>query len=388
MSVFVSAIIVAAGSSTRMGGISKQFITLNGIETIAHTLMAFEKCELINEIIVVAKAADKDKITLLAKRRCINKLSCVTDGGSTRQESVMNGINKASRATHYAIHDGARPLVTQEVISQAVKSSLEHGAAAAGVPVKDTIKIVNNSIIESTPNREKLISIQTPQVFERSLYLKAVSKALASRKDYTDDCGLVEAAGETVYVTNGDYNNIKITTPSDIVIAESILNSGKGDKNMRIGHGYDVHRLVENRPLILGGVKIHYDKGLLGHSDADVLVHAIMDALLGAAALGDIGKLFPDTDEKYEGADSLKLLKQVAGKLKALGYKIVNIDSTIIAQKPKLMNDLPLMRVNISNMCGADVDCINVKATTEEKLGFTGNGEGISAHAVCLIEKI
>lgn len=155
---------------------------------------------------------------------------------------------------------------------------------------------------------------------------------------------------------------------------------------MRIGHGYDVHRFAENRKLILGGTEIPYELGLLGHSDADVLVHAVMDALLGAAALGDIGKHFPDTDEKYKGADSIALLREVCVLLAENGYKISNIDSTVIAQKPKLKDYISNMRENIANACGLDVSQVSVKATTEEKLGFTGRLEGISAHAVCLIE--
>lgn len=157
---------------------------------------------------------------------------------------------------------------------------------------------------------------------------------------------------------------------------------------MRIGHGYDVHRLCEGRKLILGGVQIEYEKGLLGHSDADVLLHAVSDALLGAAALGDIGCLFPDTDPKYEGADSLKLLEEVALCLKNNGYKTVNVDATVIAQRPKLKPFIPEMRKNIAAAIGVDVACVSVKATTEEGLGFSGAGEGIAAHSVCLIEKI
>lgn len=157
---------------------------------------------------------------------------------------------------------------------------------------------------------------------------------------------------------------------------------------MRIGHGYDVHRLVEGRDLILGGVNIPYEKGLLGHSDADVLTHAIMDALLGAAALGDIGKHFPDTDPAYKGADSLKLAEHVAALLHAQGYRIGNIDATVIAQAPKLAPHIPTMRQNLAHALGCDQDCINIKATTEEHLGFTGEGLGMAAHAVCLIESI
>lgn len=157
---------------------------------------------------------------------------------------------------------------------------------------------------------------------------------------------------------------------------------------MRIGHGYDVHKLVENRKLILGGVKIPYEKGLLGHSDADVLVHAVMDSILGALAMGDIGKHFPDNDERYNGADSIELLKKVCGIMIEKGYKLSNIDSTIICQEPKLAPFIEAMRENIANALNCDVDCVSVKATTEEKLGFTGNKEGISAHAVCLLEGI
>ena len=158
--------------------------------------------------------------------------------------------------------------------------------------------------------------------------------------------------------------------------------------NLRIGHGYDVHRLVENRDLILGGVNIPYEKGLLGHSDADVLTHAIMDALLGAAALGDIGKHFPDTDPAYRGADSLKLLTHIVSLLEEKGWKIGNVDATIIAQKPKLASFIPTMKENLMQRMKIDSDCVNVKATTEEHLGFTGKGEGIAAHAVCLLTKI
>ncbi len=157
---------------------------------------------------------------------------------------------------------------------------------------------------------------------------------------------------------------------------------------LRIGHGYDVHKFAENRKLILGGVEIPYELGLLGHSDADVLLHAISDALLGAAALGDIGRHFPDTDEKYKGANSRVLLREVVKKLHDKGYKVSNVDATVILQRPKLASFIPQMVQNIANDCNVSVDCINVKATTEEKLGFTGSGEGAAAHAVCMLEGI
>lgn len=185
----------------------------------------------------------------------------------------------------------------------------------------------------------------------------------------------------------GDYKNIKLTTPEDMLTAQAFITNTGEEKTVRVGYGYDVHKLVEGRALILGGVKIPFEKGLLGHSDADVLTHAIADALLGAAALGDIGKLFPDTDPRFKGADSLVLLTEVCRVLAQHGYSIVNIDSTLIAQRPKIAPYIEAMRANLAAACGVDTDSVSVKATTEEGLGFTGTGEGMSASAVCLIQK-
>ena len=197
----------------------------------------------------------------------------------------------------------------------------------------------------------------------------------------TDDCSLFELTGRPVQLTQGDYANLKITTREDLPRAEQ-----KEGNDMRIGHGYDVHRLVEGRKLILGGVEIPYEKGLLGHSDADVLLHAVMDAVLGAAALGDIGQHFPDNDPAYKGADSLALTREVARIIAEHGYKVGNIDATILCQRPKLAPHIPAMRRNIADAFGLPVDAVSVKATTEEHLGFTGEGLGIAAHAVALIE--
>ena len=199
----------------------------------------------------------------------------------------------------------------------------------------------------------------------------------------TDDCSLFELTGRPVQLTQGDYANLKITTREDLPRAEQ-----KEGNDMRIGHGYDVHRLVEDRKLILGGVEVPFEKGLLGHSDADVLAHAVMDAVLGAAALGDIGKHFPDTDPAYAGADSLQLAQHVARIMREKGWKIVNIDSTLLCQKPKLAPYIPAMRENLAAAFGMPVDAVSVKATTEEHLGFTGEGLGIAAHAVALIEAV
>lgn len=229
--------------------------------------------------------------------------------------------------------------------------------------------------MDETPDRSTLFAVQTPQVFDYALLLGALQNAKQKGLSLTDDCSAVEALGMTVLLTDGSEENIKITTPLDLDIAGLILK--READAMRIGHGYDVHRLVEGRKLILGGVEIPFEKGLDGHSDADVLVHAVMDALLGAAALGDIGKLFPDNDERYLGADSVELLKKVRDVLQEHGWKPGNLDATVIAQRPKLAPYIDTMRKRIADALETDAENVSVKATTEERLGFTGSGEGI-----------
>ena len=260
----------------------------------------------------------------------------------------------------------------------AVQAAAETGAAAPAVPVKDTVKVADPSgRVLDTPDRGTLYAVQTPQCFRRALYTQALAAVTGEKaRLVTDDCSLFELAGLPVRLTEGDYANYKITTKEDL----------QKEKTMRIGHGYDVHRLVEDRKLIMGGVEIPYEKGLLGHSDADVLLHAVMDAVLGAAALGDIGQHFPDNDPAYKGADSLALTREVARIIAEHGYKVGNIDATILCQRPKLAPHIPAMRRNIADAFGLPVDAVSVKATTEEHLGFTGEGLGIAAHAVALIE--
>ncbi len=308
-------------------------------------------------------------------------------GGATRAESAAAGVRAAGGGL-VAIHDAARPFVSAQVITAALRAADALGAAAPAVPVKDTIKIAGKPagrapgqnaplLVQATPPREALFAVQTPQCFLRQAYLEllAAAEAAGSLPALTDDCQLFEQAGRPVALTPGDYANYKITTAEDL----------KGEGGMRIGHGYDVHRLVEGRALILGGVAIPYAKGLLGHSDADVLTHAVMDALLGAAALGDIGQHFPDSDPAYKGADSLALARAVAQKLAAAGWRVGNLDATVLCQAPKLAPHIPAMRKNLAGALGLEPGQVSVKATTEERLGFTGAGEGIAAHAVALL---
>lgn len=384
-----SAVIAAGGSGTRMdGNVPKQFVRIGGIPIIVRTLLKFETCSDIDEIIVVVRDCDIETVKILLDEYKITKLTRIVKGGATRQASVLNGINAASGRFVF-IHDAARPFVTPEQISEVVNETHRFGAAALGVPIKDTLKTVKkDGMISETVDRENKYSIQTPQGFEIEMIRAAHREAERKGVSVTDDCALAELSGASVKVVEGSSLNIKLTTPEDIILAEGILNSKKGEtEQVRVGLGYDVHRLVKERELILGGIKIPYELGLLGHSDADVLLHSIMDAMLGAAALGDIGTHFPDTDEKWRGADSCMLLAAVRNILKENGFSVVNIDATIIAQKPKLADFIPHMREKISEVLEISAACVSVKATTTEKLGFCGRGEGIAAEAICMIKK-
>ena len=281
-------------------------------------------------------------------------------------------------------------MVTAEVIARTLESAKKYGSGVAAVPLKDTVKRVNEGgVVVDTPPRDALRAVQTPQTFEAELIRRAhAAYALGERA--TDDAALAERMGVKVRLTEGDVENIKLTTPEDMLLARQVILRREGQKEekpmVRIGHGYDVHRLTEDRKLILCGVEIPYTLGLLGHSDADVALHALMDALLGAAALGDIGRHFPDTDPAYKGADSGKLLDHVVALLEEKGYAIGNVDVTIICQRPKLKDYIEQMRQNVARHLKVDADRVNIKATTTEKLGFEGEGLGISSHAVACIE--
>ena len=388
MEKHVSAVLVAAGSSTRMG-FDKLSFDLGGETVLGRSIRAFEESPLVSEIVLVA---GKNREYVEAQAAACTKPVQVVQGGATRAESAKNGV-LAAHGELVAVHDAARPFVSEAVIEAVVKAAAKCGAAAPAVPVKDTIKqatrgdgkkVPAKCVVETTPDRSTLYAVQTPQCFDRAAYLAALEELDEEKaRLVTDDCSLFELTGRTVQLTQGDYANLKITTREDLPRAEQ-----KEGTAMRIGHGYDVHRLPEGRKLILGGVEVPYEKGLLGHSDADVLAHAVMDAVLGAAALGDIGQHFPDTAKEYEGADSLALARRVAEILKEHGYRIENIDSTILCQRPKLASYIPAMRQKLADAFGMPVDAVSVKATTEEHLGFTGEGLGIAAHAVALIEKL
>lgn len=370
----VTAIIVAAGASRRMGFDKLSYRLPDGRTVLETSCALFAAHPAVDELVLVA-GGNRPQCEAIAA--ACPKPCTVVQGGATRADSVHNGL-AAAKGQLVAIHDAARPFASEEVITQVLQAAAKTGAAAPAVPVKDTIKVADkDGKVVTTPDRATLYAVQTPQCFDRALYLQALEAVSGEKASLvTDDCSLFELAGLPVTLTAGDYANLKITTKEDL----------QKENTMRIGHGYDVHRLVEDRKLILGGVEVPYEKGLLGHSDADVLLHAVMDAVLGAAALGDIGQHFPDTDPAYKGADSLALTREVAKIIAAHGYKVGNIDATILCQRPKLAPHIPAMRKNIADAFGLPLDAVSVKATTEEHLGFTGEGLGIAAHAVALIE--
>ena len=310
----------------------------------------------------------------------------VVEGGAERRMSVCNGL-RALRDFHpdlVAIHDGARPLVSSDVISDSIDVARRCGAALATVNVVDTVKQVDAAqCITATLDRSQLQLAQTPQTFRYDLILQAHERAEAEGWEVTDDAMLVERLGYAVYASRGDRRNLKITVPEDLSMAQWLLESNKSA--LRVGHGFDLHRLVEGRRLVLGGVNIEYANGLLGHSDADAALHALCDAILGAAGLGDIGQHFPDTDPAYEDADSLRLLGRVGELARAAGWAIGNVDVTILCQAPKLAPHLPAMRERTAAALGVAPDLINYKATTTEKLGPIGEGQAIAAEAVVLL---
>ncbi len=396
----LTVIVAAAGAGKRLGlGKNKAFAVLGGLPLLVQCLRMLSDTGLAEKTIV-AVGADEVAMTeslLRDYKEYFPALqTSVVAGGSERTDSVKNALAIAGSDGYIAVHDGARPFAGQEVFERTLKAAQKTGAAIAAVPVKNTIKVIDGGgYVESTPQRSTLQAVQTPQIFKAELLQRAYSSENLQGAAVTDDASLVERLGVKVAVAEGSYENIKITTPEDLLLAEKIC----ADRGMvmqteikmpqfRVGTGYDVHRLTENRKLILCGVEVPYELGLDGHSDADVAVHALMDALLGAAGLGDIGKHFPDTDERFKGADSMKLLEHVLKLLKERCWHVNNADVTIIAQRPKLAGFIPAMRDNLANAMNLEADAVNVKATTTEKLGFTGRGEGIAAEAaVSLIKK-
>ncbi|RUM41712.1 MAG: bifunctional 2-C-methyl-D-erythritol 4-phosphate cytidylyltransferase/2-C-methyl-D-erythritol 2,4-cyclodiphosphate synthase [Desulfobulbus sp.] len=368
----------------------KQFLTLSGELILIRTIRCFLEYSS-NITVNVVLSADHIES---ARKHILSSFPDVplnqlffTIGGDSRQQSVQNGLLALPKEINTVlVHDGARPLLSPDIIDRCLKGISLHDAVIAAVPVKDTLKRVDEKRITDTVDRSNLWQAQTPQGMRRDLLEKAYAHAAATGFTGTDEASLLEHAGVTITVVEGSEHNIKITRPGDLTIAEGLLR--RGEPAVKIGHGFDAHRLIEGRKLILGGVEIPYRLGLDGHSDADVLIHALIDALLGALGAGDIGRHFPDTDATYKNIDSRRLLEKTMALAKDNNMHLGNADLTLVCQQPKLVNFLEKMRKNLAQACQTQLKNINIKATTTEKMGYTGRGEGICAHAVVILIQI
>jgi 2-C-methyl-D-erythritol 4-phosphate cytidylyltransferase/2-C-methyl-D-erythritol 2,4-cyclodiphosphate synthase len=384
----VTAIIAAGGAGRRIGGSTpKQLLDIGGESLLRRSVRAFDEHPAIDDLIVVLPDERVGAGAALAgpTRRPLQ----IVAGGPRRQDSVANAVDALAPGTEIVlVHDAARPFVPAAVISRAIDAAAAHGAAIPAVPATDTVKRVardqDHVRIVETVARDTLVLAQTPQAFRRDVLEAAVAAGRAGI-EATDEAMLAERAGHPVHVIEGDVRNVKITTVEDLARARA-GETGAGAA-ARAGVGYDLHRLVAGRPLILGGVTIPSPLGALGHSDADAAAHAVTDALLGAACLGDIGRHFPDTDPRWKGASSLDLLRQCAALAREHGYAVLNVDVAIVLERPKIAPFLPAIRAGLAGALGIDEGAVSVKGKTNEGVDAVGRGEAIAAHAVALLSR-
>ena len=382
----VTAIIAAGGRGARFGGaLPKQFLPLAGRPILQRSIDAFARHARITDVIVAVPpeliADPPDYLRAAAK-----PLTLVA-GGARRQDSVARAFARVPGVAEIVVvHDAARPLVSDALIAQTVDAAAMDGAAIAALPATDTVKRADERrLIVGTIPRSEIFLAQTPQAFRAAVLRDALTLAEESG-DATDEATLVERLGHPVRLVDGDPRNVKITTADDLALAERLLPSFAASL-LRIGTGYDLHRLVEGRRLILGGVVIPFEKGLAGHSDADAVCHAVTDAVLGAAAAGDIGRHFPDTDPRWKDADSLMLLARAVEMVAANRYAVVNVDVVVVAERPKLAPYVDVMRANLARVMGVAVTQVAIKGKTNEGVGSIGAGESIAVHAVALLSR-
>ncbi|MBR3863762.1 MAG: 2-C-methyl-D-erythritol 2,4-cyclodiphosphate synthase [Clostridia bacterium] len=371
----ITAIICAAGKGNRaMLNENKMFAVMpNGKSVLENALYPFDCCERVSEIIITANEEDINKITEISKT--LSKPCLVVLGGETRFESVENAVEKASGSA-LLIHDGARPYIAENAVNECIDALIKHKSAVLCAPCTDTIIELNdNGLIESSSRENKLLA-QTPQCF----YKKELITAYLKRQEgevFTDEAGLYSKYIEKPYPVVFNGNNKKLTHPNDFLFS----------KNLKVGTGFDLHTLVKNRKLILGGIEIEHDKGLLGHSDADVLTHAVMDALLSALALRDIGYHFSDKNPEYKDISSMLLLQRVMQMVNEKGYKVNNLSAVIMAEKPKLSPYIPQITASLASALKVSESDIGITCTTTEKIGLVGREEGIAVSAFCSVVK-
>lgn len=361
--------ILCAGESRRMGR-NKLTIELGGKTVMCRSVEAFIGAG-IRELVLVCSEATREEAERLAARYGLRMVM----GGATRGESVYNAL-KTMDCDIVAIHDGARCLVTPEIILDSVASAVQNGSGIAAVPARDTLW-KDGEILD----RAAVMAAQTPQTFAFDRILAAYERAAQEGYEATDDCALYQRMWGKACFSKGSVTNQKLTLEDDMELF------GRMCSQCRTGYGEDTHRLTAGRRLVLGGVEIPYEMGLLGHSDADVLTHAVIDAILGAAAMGDIGRLFPDTSAEYKDICSLILLERAWDRVRAEGYRLENLDATVIAQQPRLAPHIGSMRENIANVLGCPIERVSVKATTPEHTGPEGRLECITARCVCTLAR-
>jgi 2-C-methyl-D-erythritol 4-phosphate cytidylyltransferase/2-C-methyl-D-erythritol 2,4-cyclodiphosphate synthase len=378
-----AAIIVAGGSGSRMGR-PKQFLPLAGRPCVEWALEAFLQVPEISDIVLVLGEED-----LLAHgTRLASERVSIVQSGETRMGSVRNGFEALPERTGLvAVHDGARPLVSPDVIRRTLAAAARHGAAVAAVKVKDTLKQADPSgeRVTSTPPRERFWQAQTPQCYRRTALAEALARHAAD-KLATDESQLVERCGYKVHLVSSSYENLKVTTPEDLTMAEALLEARQGlRRELRTGHGYDIHRLVPKRALWLAGVRLKHPKGLLGHSDADVVLHAASDAVLGALCEGEIGIAFPPTDPAYKDIASRRIVEHVLKRAAAKNAELLHLDVTVIAEEPKLKPHYAELRGSLAEIFRLDVSRVNVKAKSAEGLDAVGRGDAIVCHAIATV---
>jgi 2-C-methyl-D-erythritol 4-phosphate cytidylyltransferase / 2-C-methyl-D-erythritol 2,4-cyclodiphosphate synthase len=436
--MYVTAIIAAGGRGERLGGaVPKQLIQVGGRSLLERSVSIFQTHPAVDEIVValpgdlVADPPPYLKVSAKPLRLVI--------GGERRQDSVVNAFNATNETSDIiVIHDAARPFASQDLVTRTIAAAVETGAAAAALAARDTVKRAGRSpvagrsggltpelklgptsgslgpasgsltpelklgptsgslgptsgsneyvVLETIP-RETIYLAQTPQAFRRNVLRDAIAFAQTG-VEVTDEATLAERAGHPVRVVPGEPTNIKITTTADLPVAEALAGGGSAALITRVGTGYDLHRLVEGRPLTLAGVTIPFEKGLAGHSDADVIAHAAIDAMLGAAGAGDIGGHFPDTDPQWKGASSIDLMRRASEILRNRGFAVVNLDLVVIAERPKLAGYLDAMRRNLASAAGVRAADVSIKGKTNEGVGELGRGEAIAVHAVALVKNL
>jgi 2-C-methyl-D-erythritol 4-phosphate cytidylyltransferase/2-C-methyl-D-erythritol 2,4-cyclodiphosphate synthase len=382
-------------------GPRKQFLLLGGRPLLLSSLDALASWPGLDGLVVVAPADDVERVRGLVEGAGIPKVLRVVAGGTERQDSVRLGLEalaEAADADVVFVHDGVRPFPPVHRFSE-LREAAEPDGALLALTCRDTLKRSDEGRVAATVDRSGLWQAQTPQAFPVGLLREALAWAGARGAQGTDEASLVEALGRRPRLVAGDPRNLKVTTPEDLPLAEALAAAPvsrcprrEGEAGQRgpgaarhVGHGYDVHRLVEGRRLVLGGVAFDHPLGLLGHSDADVLAHAVADACLGAAGLGDLGRHFPDTDPRWAGVSSLDLLTRVSELVADRGLTVLRVDATLIAERPKIAPYAAAMEANLSRALGLPAGGVSVKATSTEGLGFEGRQEGMSAHAVALL---